>query len=65
MLDVVGVQVYKDICSGEVTSPYMCHRVTGTITNVQFCPFEDILGVGHEQGFSSLIIPGAFFLAFC
>ena len=29
------------------------------VHDVQFCPYEDLLGVGHAGGFSQLIIPGA------
>lgn len=43
------------------THPYMRHRMhpDWTVSDAQFVPFEDILGVGHAEGFSSLIIPGA------
>ena len=44
----------------KVTSPYMTWGGEGKrIERVQWCPFEDILGVGHDEGFSSIIIPGA------
>lgn len=44
----------------KVQSPYMAWGGEGKrIERVQWCPFEDVLGVGHDQGFSSLIIPGA------
>ena len=26
---------------------------------VKFVPFEDILGIGHQQGYNSIIVPGA------
>jgi U3 small nucleolar RNA-associated protein 7 len=41
-------------------APYMTHTFPGTAVNdVLFCPFDDILGVGHARGFTSLIIPGS------
>lgn len=29
------------------------------VERVRWCPFEDILGVGHDKGLSSIIVPGA------
>ncbi|XP_058499206.1 WD repeat-containing protein 46 [Solea solea] len=53
------VQVYRDVWSCPVTKPYMAHRVRGTAWGLQFCPFEDVLGVGHGDGFTSMLVPGA------
>ncbi|CAI5647917.1 unnamed protein product [Oreochromis niloticus] len=53
------VQVYKDVCSMPVTKPYMAHRLRGTVWGLHFCPFEDVLGVGHGDGFTSMLVPGA------
>ncbi|KAK4048828.1 putative U3 small nucleolar RNA-associated protein 7 [Microbotryomycetes sp. JL221] len=40
--------------------PYMTHTFPSTsVSSIRFCPFEDVLGVGHASGFSSLIIPGS------
>lgn len=44
----------------KVSSPYMAWGGEGNhIERVRWCPFEDILGLGHDQGFSSILVPGA------
>ncbi|KAJ6782582.1 hypothetical protein PWT90_05698 [Aphanocladium album] len=44
----------------KVESPYMSWGGEGRrIERVQWCPYEDVLGLGHDQGFSSIIVPGA------
>lgn len=44
----------------KVQRPYMSWGGEGQrIEKVRWCPLEDILGVSHDQGFSSIIVPGA------
>ncbi|KAJ0167659.1 putative U3 small nucleolar RNA-associated protein 7 [Colletotrichum tanaceti] len=44
----------------KVQSPYMAWGGEGKrIERVRWCPFEDVLGMGHDEGFSSIIVPGA------
>lgn len=44
----------------KIQSPYMAWGGEGKrIERVKWCPFEDILGVSHDTGFSSIIVPGA------
>ncbi|KAI9833367.1 MAG: Small subunit (SSU) processome component [Phylliscum demangeonii] len=43
-----------------VTSPYMTWGANGQhVERVRWCPFEDVLGISHDHGFSSILVPGA------
>lgn len=57
------VEVYKLFAGDQpIEQPYMRHRLdsrSSIISSLQFCPYEDVLGVGHQSGFTSLLIPGA------
>ncbi len=54
------ISIWKDAFTTKQHSPYLTHLLPGsTVVDNQFCPFEDALGVGHENGFSSLIVPGS------
>ncbi|CAJ0931275.1 unnamed protein product, partial [Mesorhabditis belari] len=53
------VQTFKDMHLGVCSEPYLVHRCSGVISDLKFVPFEDVLGVGHANGFTSLIIPGS------
>ncbi|XP_073242728.1 WD repeat-containing protein 46-like [Porites lutea] len=55
-----NIQIWRDAFTVKQKSPYMSHLFPScTVHGMQFCPFEDVLGVGHSQGFGSLLIPGA------
>jgi U3 small nucleolar RNA-associated protein 7 len=53
------VAVWRDAFSERQAAPYLTHGVAGEVCSLQFCPFEDCLGVGHASGFSSMLAPGA------
>lgn len=55
-----NIQIWRDAFTQKQKSPYMSHLFPScTVHGMQFCPFEDVLGVGHSQGFGSVLIPGA------
>jgi U3 small nucleolar RNA-associated protein 7 len=55
-----NVTIWRNALKTKQVTPYMNHlQPSSAVTDVMFCPYEDILGVGHTKGFSSLIIPGA------
>jgi U3 small nucleolar RNA-associated protein 7 len=44
----------------KIQSPYMAWGGEGNrIERVRWCPFEDVLGISHDAGFSSALVPGA------
>ena len=54
------ISVWQDALAKKAQSPYLTHLQPGSeCTSVRFAPFEDVLGVGHAQGYSSLIVPGS------
>ncbi|KAF5290807.1 hypothetical protein FQR65_LT11511 [Abscondita terminalis] len=53
------VEVYRDCCTQTANRPYLRHRLNNSVVNISFCPYEDVLGVGSEKGFTSLLAPGS------
>jgi len=40
--------------------PYMIHKLCGkAVETLRFRPFEDVCGIGHNDGISSIVIPGS------
>ncbi|KIX05243.1 uncharacterized protein Z518_06115 [Rhinocladiella mackenziei CBS 650.93] len=62
-----AVAIWKDLFTTsssadplKIQSPYLNWGNDGRrVERVRFCPFDDILGISHVQGFSSIIVPGA------
>ncbi len=52
------VQIYKDVCTKPLEFPYLTHKVWKPITDIHFVPYEDVMGIGHAAGFSSILVPG-------
>lgn len=54
------VTIWKDALRTKQTEPYMKHLVPGAdIVDLHFTPFEDVMGIGHSKGVSSIIVPGS------
>jgi len=54
------VQIWKDALEAKASAPYMNHSFEGRVVeSMRFCPYDDVLGVGHSAGVSSLLVPGA------
>lgn len=60
------VEIYRDSeillnKTNKRTLPYMTHRVEGSssIVDLHFRPYEDSMLIGHNNGISSIIVPGS------
>ncbi|XP_032196545.1 WD repeat-containing protein 46 isoform X1 [Mustela erminea] len=60
MGDVVNIWAGQGKASPpSLEQPYLTHRLSGHVHGLHFCPFEDVLGVGHSGGITSMLVPGA------
>ncbi len=54
------VHVWRGALASKQQSPYLYEQLSGCVVReVRFCPYEDVLGVGHDKGFNSFLVPGA------
>ncbi|CAD0196652.1 unnamed protein product [Chrysodeixis includens] len=53
------VEIYNNCCTKTTEKPYLRHRMAKAINNFKFCPYEDVLGIGTTNGFTSIIVPGS------
>ncbi|KAM2888628.1 hypothetical protein FF1_012332 [Malus domestica] len=56
-----SVQILRDLDGNQMYKTYMNHgMVKGyQIEKLLFRPYEDVLGIGHSMGWSSILIPGS------
>ncbi len=50
-----------DAIRQKVSDPYMHHAMPtcGPVETLRFRPYEDVCGIGHAKGISSIVIPGS------
>ncbi|KAF9611743.1 hypothetical protein IFM89_034926 [Coptis chinensis] len=55
------VQVWKDTMGNQEYSRYMSHSMVKgyQVGKLHFQPYEDVLGIGHSMGISSILVPGS------
>ncbi|EGC32553.1 hypothetical protein DICPUDRAFT_81631 [Dictyostelium purpureum] len=51
--------IWKNPFDTSIQEPYLIHKNNSIANSVQFCPFEDVLGIGTQSGFSSTLVPGS------
>ena len=56
------VQIWKNTLNEKQKAPYMKHRLPKRdwgLHCTQFVPYEDVLGICHDMGYSSIVVPGS------
>ncbi|KAK9498747.1 hypothetical protein O3M35_003314 [Rhynocoris fuscipes] len=53
------IDVYKNCHIQKVSDQYLTYQNKTPISNIEFCPYEDVLGIGCDRGFTSILVPGA------
>ena len=38
--------------------PYMKHKAPSAVRTLKFVPFEDVMAIAHDQGYSQIVVPG-------
>jgi hypothetical protein len=56
---LVQVHVWKDALQHKQKAAYVHHTLNGKVSSAGFCPYEDVLAVGHSAGLSTMLVPGA------
>ncbi|KND01817.1 uncharacterized protein SPPG_03608 [Spizellomyces punctatus DAOM BR117] len=55
-----NISIWKNAFKTKQKEPYMTHLSAGNIVqDINFCPYEDVLGFGHSSGISSIVVPGS------
>ncbi|KAH7683283.1 U3 small nucleolar RNA-associated protein 7 [Dioscorea alata] len=59
--DRTHVNVWRDYKGDQRYGRYMTHEMVKgyQVNNLVFRPYEDVLGIGHSMGISSILIPGS------
>ncbi len=52
------VQIWKNSSKAKQKMPYMKHKAPGTVRTLKFMPFEDVMAIGHDKGYSQIVVPG-------
>lgn len=52
-------QIFENVTTHGIKEEYLSHTLRDSVKSLHFCPFEDVLGVGHAKGFCSMLAPGS------